>query len=235
MLPPSLLRLLISDRVFKIGSAVKGDLTWIKKQFPQLANHVSFTTIDLKDYCIQRGIIGRKESGTLDSLLAKTAQLYLPKDDTLRRCEEWEAKILRSDLLHYAVKDALGTRMVFEKATELSPLDHVDCESPGGTRVMVLVQEGGEVAAYGKIASFQPNSLGNIRVKVPSRSRLVIDIDTILIPPAAAIFHLSTSPSHSNSKHPTKSGALTLAQLQTSSSSPTFQAVVPVSLLDYDR
>jgi hypothetical protein len=130
------------------------------------------------------------------------------------------------------VKDALVTQVVFEKATELFPLTQVDCESPGGTCVIVLVQKGGEIAAYGKIASFQPNSLGNIHVKVPSRSWLVIDIDTVLIPSAAAILHLSTSQSHS--KHSTKPEALTLAQLQAASSSPTLQAVRPVSLLDYD-
>jgi hypothetical protein len=234
MLPPSLLRLLLSDRVFKIGSAVKADLTRIKKQFSQLANQVSFTTINLKDYCIQRGIITRKESGALDALLAKTLHLYLPKDDTVRRCEEWEAKTLRSDLLHYAVRDVIGSRMVFEKATESSPLDQVNCETPSGTRVMVLVQEGGKIAAYGKIAPLQPTSLGNVRVKVPSRSRLVIDIETVVIPSAAAILHLTAPSSHPNSKH-MKPGALTLAQLQSASSSPTFQAVVPLLLLDFDR
>ena len=66
--------------IFKIGSAVKANLTQIKKQFSQLANHVSFTTIDLKNYCIEQGNIGQKESGILDLLLAKTAQLYLSKD-----------------------------------------------------------------------------------------------------------------------------------------------------------
>ena len=46
------------DRVFKIGSAVKADLTRLKKQFPQLAGQSSFTVIDLKEYVIQRGVIG---------------------------------------------------------------------------------------------------------------------------------------------------------------------------------
>jgi hypothetical protein len=56
----------------------------------------------------------------------------------------------------------------------------------------------------------------------------------LLIPSAAAILHLSAPRSHPNSKH-TKPGALTLAQLQAASSSSTFQAVVPISLLDYDH
>jgi hypothetical protein len=98
---------------------------------------------------------------------------------------------------------------------------------------MVLVQEGGKIAAYGKIAPLQPTSLGNVHVKVPSRSRLVIDIETVVIPSAAAILHLTAPSSHPNLKH-TKPGALTLAQLQSASSSPTFQAVVPLFLLDFD-
>jgi ribonuclease D len=133
MLPPSLLHLLLSDRVFKIGPAVKADLTWIKKQSSQLANQVSFTTINLKDYCMQRGIITWKESGALDALLAKTLHLYLPKDNTVCQCEEWEAKTLHSDLLHYAVRDVIGSQMVFEKATESSPPEQVNCETPSGT------------------------------------------------------------------------------------------------------
>jgi hypothetical protein len=44
--------------VFKVGSSIKGDLTHLKKQFPQLAEQTSFNTIDLKEYTIQRGLIG---------------------------------------------------------------------------------------------------------------------------------------------------------------------------------
>jgi len=70
-LPSSLLRLLINDRVFKIGSAIKGDLTRLKKQFSQLVEQTSFNIIHLGEYAIQRGILQRKESGTLDTLVEK--------------------------------------------------------------------------------------------------------------------------------------------------------------------
>ncbi|KAJ7434441.1 hypothetical protein B0H11DRAFT_2208391, partial [Mycena galericulata] len=62
-LPASLLRLLVSDRVFKIGSRIKGDLTRLRSQFSQLQNLSSFNVIDLKEYSIQRGVIGRKDTG----------------------------------------------------------------------------------------------------------------------------------------------------------------------------
>src|SRR6202044_2523967 len=80
-LPPSLLRFLLSDCAFKIGSAVKGDLTRIKKQFDQLANQTSFNVIDLKEYALHRGILQKKESGSLEALVGKVLGKYLCKDD----------------------------------------------------------------------------------------------------------------------------------------------------------
>ena len=89
-LPSSLLRLLINDRVCKIGSAIKGDSTCLKKQFSQLVEQTSFNIIDLKEYAIQRGILQRKESGTLDTLVDKVIGKFLPKDNTICKSEEWE-------------------------------------------------------------------------------------------------------------------------------------------------
>jgi hypothetical protein len=77
----------VNDRVFKVGSSIKGDLTRLKKQFPQLAEQTSFNTIDLKEYTIQRGLIGRKQSGTLDVLVEKLLGMFLPKDESVRRSD----------------------------------------------------------------------------------------------------------------------------------------------------
>jgi hypothetical protein len=89
----------------------------------------------------------------LDSLLEKTVQMYLSKDDTLQKSEDWEARNLRLDLLCYAALDVFASRLVFKKATKVAPLDRVEYDSPAGTQVVVLVQEGGEIAAYGKIST----------------------------------------------------------------------------------
>jgi hypothetical protein len=61
--------------VFKVGSAIKGDITRLKKQFPQLAEQTSFNTIDLKEYAIQRGIILQKQSGTGFQMRTSEAEL----------------------------------------------------------------------------------------------------------------------------------------------------------------
>ena len=53
-----------------------------------------------------------------------------------------------------------------------------------------MIQEGGNIAAYGRISRSQPSSLGGVRVNVPSKSQLIIDINTVLIPSAAVIFHI---------------------------------------------
>ncbi|KAJ7468909.1 hypothetical protein B0H11DRAFT_2284053 [Mycena galericulata] len=221
-LPAALLRLLISDRVFKIGSRIKGDLTRLQNQFSQLKNVVSFNVIDLKEYSIQRGVIGRKDSGGLDVLVEKILGKYLAKDPSIRRCEEWEARDLHPDLRRYAALDVLASRRVFEEVTKIAPLVRVQHDTAAGTRVALVVQEGGQVAAFG------------IRVAVPSKTRVMVDIDHVLLPSVAAVLHLLPSALNSTSRR-TKSGAYTLGELKESTTDSTFCVVSPISLLQFDR
>jgi hypothetical protein len=165
----------------------------------------------------------------LDILLEKLLGMFLAKDDSIRRSESWELPTLPPRFLQYAVLDVVATRLVFEEASKIAPVEHVQITSPGGTRVGILVQEGGELVAYGVIARDQPQSLGSVRVKVPSKSRLVINVETVLKSSAAAILHLLPS-----QQGKTKSGALTFGQLQEASSSAFFQVVCPLSHLIFD-
>ena len=224
----------MSDRVFKIGSAVKGDLTRIKKQFDQLSNQTSFTIIDLKEYVLRRGILQKNESGSLDSLVEKVLGLFLPKDDILRKNDQWEALPLAPNLIHYAALDVYASHQIFEKATEMVPFDQVTYSTTSGSPVALLVHEGGVVAAYGKVADLQPASLGGVRVQVPTKSRMVVDIETVVIPSAAAILHLLPQ-SLSSFSQKTKAGAYTLGQLHAASSGSTFQVVAPIALLTFDH
>ncbi|KAG6849717.1 hypothetical protein H0H93_006014 [Arthromyces matolae] len=231
-LPPTLLRILISDRVFKIGVSVDGDLSRLKKQFPQLSQQVNFNTIDLKKFCIDRGLIGRKDPASLAKLVEKLHGQRLVKDDNIRRSEEWELHVLSQEHLSYAALDVFASRLTFEKANHMKPLDRVNFDTPGGTRVSIRAQEGGEIVAHGIIASVQPLSLGRVRVKTSTRSRLVIDVTSMLNSSAAMILHVGSGPNTTN----TKSGALTLGQLQAASQSSgtdIFQVVIPVDLLDF--
>ncbi|KAG6825372.1 hypothetical protein H0H92_003927, partial [Tricholoma furcatifolium] len=230
-LPTSLLRFILSAQVFKIGSNIKGDFTRLKKQFTELAEQKSFNVIELKDYCIQRGIIKRGASGSLDTLVEKALHMYLPKDAALRKSEDWESRDLSYDLQNYAALDVYASRMVFEKVTEVTPLKMVSYDTPSGTSVALTMQEGGDAIAYGTIAAVQPGSLGGVRVKTPSKNRLVVDVNTLLNPSAAAILHHMPRLTQSS----TKSGCLTLGQLCAASpSTPQFQVVAPVSLLVFD-
>lgn len=229
-LPQSLLRLLISDQVFKIGSSIKADFTRLKKQFPQLEKQRSFNVIDLKEYCTQRGIIPRKGSGALDILLEKTSGMYLSKDENLRRSEDWETREIRTDLLQYAALDVYASRIVFEKATEIAPPASVDADTAPGTRIVLLVQDGGAPVAYGKVAATQPMSLGHVRVKVPTKSRLVVEIDNLVLPSASATLHLLPGGRHGKAK----AGTYTLGQLRDMSGSDVFQVVASLMHLRLD-
>jgi hypothetical protein len=209
-------------------------LTHIKKQFSQLSNQVAFNVIGLKEYVLQQGILQRKESGSLDALVERVLGLFLPKDDDLRRNDQLELMPLPSNLLNYAALDVYASRLICEKATEMVPFNHVTHNTTLGTAVALLIQEGGNIAAYGKIADPQPKLLGSIRVQVPTKSRLVIDIETVLIPSAAAILHLLPQSSALSSQK-TKAGAYTLCQLHAASSASIFQVVAPTTLLTFDH
>jgi hypothetical protein len=212
-------------------------MTRLEKQFPQLLDHTKTNIIDLKEYCISRGIITRKGSGSLDILCEKTLGLYLEKPDILRKHDRWETGDLSPNLLNYAALDVYTSRLIFEKASERSPIQRLSFDSPPGTAVTLLLQEGGDPIAHGRIAQSQPTSFGSIRVKTPSNNRLVIDIDVILNPSAGLILHTPSNPHYRGRKPSTKSGALTLGELRNLAPGGTvpFQIVSPVTLLDFYR
>ena len=153
----------------------------------------------------------------------------------IRRSDDWEHK-LSQEQLQYAALDLSASRLIFENATKVALVEKPAINTPAGTRIILLAQEGGEPAAYGQIAAFQPTSLAGIRVKVPTKSRLVVEIDTLLKPSVAAILHLAPSTEPLSRSRRTKSSALTLGQLQASSSLENFFMVVtPIMLLEFDR
>lgn len=232
-LPPSLLRLLVSDRVFKIGSGIKGDLTHLRNQFKQLRSCESFTTIDLKDYAIQCGVIQRSTPGSLDVLVEKVLGVYLPKDDDIRKSDDWEEPSLCPGHLRYATNDVFASRLAFDKMSEIAPIGHVSNDTPSGTRVALSTREGGDIVAYGYICAVQPPSLLGIHVQVPTKSRLVIEVDTILQSSAALPLHRIPDTKTGRISR-TKAGCRTLAEIKAISMSDSFKVVAHVKHLTFD-
>ncbi|KAJ7434443.1 hypothetical protein B0H11DRAFT_1938651 [Mycena galericulata] len=116
----------------------------------------------------------------------------------------------------------------------LSATINIRISSARGTRVALLVQEGGEVAAYGKISTVTSTTFQGVRVAVPSKTRVIVDIDQVRLPSAAAILHLLTANATSGARR-TKSSTYTLGQLKEASTDTTFSVVNPVHLLEFDR
>ncbi len=201
-LPSSLLRLLAHDRIFKIGVAIKGDLTRLKKQFPLQLENVSFNTIDLKDYAVQRGVIKRKAKGSLVALVEFVLQAYLPKDENTRISNKWELHSIPPKLLQYAATDIYASHEVFEGLSKLVMVSGVKITTLGGTPVAVLSQEGGASVAYGKISSLQPKTYNGIRVAVPTASRIIVEVHTILSSSSFAPLHKLPNTPSSSSKTP---------------------------------
>ncbi|KAG6875715.1 hypothetical protein C0993_007817, partial [Termitomyces sp. T159_Od127] len=197
---------------------------------------ITFNVIGLKEFCISQDMISRKESGSLDKLAEKVLGVYLVKDDSIRRSEEWEANTLSAGHLQYAALDVFVSHLIFERADLEAPVTQVSHTTPDGTHVVLFVQEGGDVVAHGCIAFQQPTVLGRIRVKTPTHSHLVIDANKVLNPSAAAILHINSGEGSTR----TKANTFTFGQLQAASSSETgvkdvFQVVMPVNLLDFDK
>ncbi|PPQ83785.1 hypothetical protein CVT24_007139, partial [Panaeolus cyanescens] len=229
-LPPSLLRLLVSDRVYKIGVSVRGDLTRLQKQFhAQLQHQQSFTCIDLREYCLCRGIMQRGMPASLDSLLEKVAKMYLSKDDSLRKHNEWERTPLQHEYRNYAALDAYASRLIFESVNRVAPLACIEATTPPGTKVAILDREGGSTVAYGSIPTSQPKTLGSVRVDVRSQNRIVVDVNQVLVPSAAMILHrLPANPNtHRNfTSGRSKVGAYSLGELGKKAGAAPFQIVV---------
>ncbi|KAJ7809665.1 hypothetical protein B0H13DRAFT_2385112 [Mycena leptocephala] len=116
----------------------------------------------------------------------------------------------------------------------MSPLDRVQNDTAPGSRVALLVQEGGEVAAYGKISDVKSTSFMDVRVVIPSNTRVIVEIDDLILPSVGAVLHLLPHAGDSVSRR-TKSGAYTLGQLKEQSPDSTFSVVSPVYLLEFDR
>lgn len=57
--------------------------------------------------------------------MEKVLGLYLPKDDAIRKNEQWEVIPLAPELLHYAALDVFASRLIFERATNIAPFDQV--------------------------------------------------------------------------------------------------------------
>ncbi|KAL0563144.1 hypothetical protein V5O48_018932 [Marasmius crinis-equi] len=176
-LPTSLLQLLTSDRVFKIGSGIKGDLTRLSKQFPQQLGTVrNFCVIDLKDYATHRGKIHRGDDGSLGGLSETVLGCYLPKDDGVRLSEDWEKRTIPPDLLEYATGDVMVSRSIFETLSAIEPIVGVTISTSPDTPIGILSQMGGLVIAWGHISKLQPKAMDGIQVQVPTLSRLVVEV-----------------------------------------------------------
>ncbi|KAK7025723.1 hypothetical protein R3P38DRAFT_2778525 [Favolaschia claudopus] len=215
-----------------IGSSIQGEFTRLKKQFTQLENQ-KINTIDLKQFAIQRALIEKKESGSLDSLAAKFLGVFLSKDPSLRTGENWEQTVISPDLINFAALDVYTSRLIFEKLSETAALECVQHDTPPRTRVALMAREGGEIVAYGQISPIQTSSYAGVRI---TKSRVLVDVDFVVVPSAAAVLHLVV-PSTAGVGAKTRSGALTLAHLRSLSDSPdsSFHLVSPVSLLQFDR
>jgi hypothetical protein len=142
------------------------------------------------------GVIGRKDAGGLDVLVEKVLGEYFSKDPSVRQCEEWEAKDLHSELQRYAALDAFASQMVFEQITKFHSWigsDMMPLRALGWFYLYKRVAK----RLYAAVAAIQPTSFQGIRIDMPSKTRVVVDIDSVRLPSAVAVLHLLPSAANS--------------------------------------
>jgi ribonuclease D len=103
----SLIRILESDKILKVGVAVKQDIG----ELQQLKSFRPSAFVELQEYSSQFGIT--------DNSLKKMAAIVLGKYiSKSQRLSDWEAKQLKMSQLQYAATDAWVSRAIYLKLKE---------------------------------------------------------------------------------------------------------------------
>ncbi len=107
-LPNSLIQILSSNEIFKVGVAIRDDVIALKK----IKKFKQNSFIELQDYVKQFGI----ENFSLQKLTAIVLKFKISKS---KRLSNWESKILSKAQLSYAATDAWASLRVYKELKEI--------------------------------------------------------------------------------------------------------------------
>ncbi|KAF9528873.1 hypothetical protein CPB83DRAFT_894102 [Crepidotus variabilis] len=235
MLPVSLMEMLTSSRVIKIGNQVNNDLSTLQRQFKELQQTKTFATVDLQAFCLQHGVIRPGDSAALQALLVKALGRYMDKKP--HDYHNWEGRTIPKLMLNGAALDAYAIRLIYEKAAAQPLVPLVEFNTQPGTAVSLLGRIGwfNEIVARGVITSPQPNKYDSIEVNTPDRNRLLVDITELVHPDQGAQFYPLPGVHDRHSARRMKPISYTLGQLRSRTGDAPLKVVWPISSLEMSK
>jgi len=148
-LPPNLVHLLQlgADTLVKTGVGIRGDLTLLERDFPELQVD---GWIDIRELARSTEMITEGESATLQALYAKAKSQHVPKVDLIRR-SDWSSE-LSAEQIDYAAKDAFFSLELYDllvKKAHFGQALQKDTDYPG--QPVSIHLKGKPVVAFGRV------------------------------------------------------------------------------------
>ena len=179
-LPSSLLVVLRSKRIHKLGVQVKADLTRLYNDcgFKNSSELPFLGALELGSMAKDRNVTDHARV-SLSDLTALVLRRHLRKDPSLRVSTRWNDPELSSEQETYAALDVYAALAIYEAFSTIPSVGPVTSSTPAGTKVQLMSRVGGLVVAYGYIARHQPKQFDGVNV---SKSRVVITVTSITVP-----------------------------------------------------
>lgn len=179
-LPTSLLVLLRSQRVRKVGVHIKADLTRLYKDCGFLNSHeLPFVgAVELGQMAKERNVTDSTKV-SLSDLAAAVLKRNLSKDLSIRLSTEWDSPSLSEAHQVYAALDAYASWSIFDAFISIPIAGPVTSETPPGTEVQLLSRSGNIPVAYGFVARHQPKQHNGVNV---TKTRTIITVKAIKVP-----------------------------------------------------
>ncbi|THH17937.1 hypothetical protein EUX98_g9038 [Antrodiella citrinella] len=178
-LPGSLLTVLRSSRIKKVGVNIRGDLT-------RLFNDCGFSASDTPfEGDVSLGVMARDRDLTdkatigLADLSTMVLRRFLPKEESIRISTTWDDPNLPPHFWDYAALDVYASWAIYDVLNAVPSAEEITETTRGGTSVKLLASDRKTVVAYGFIAPDRPVTFDRIRV---TKTRAVVNITSIMCP-----------------------------------------------------
>ncbi|KAL6306810.1 hypothetical protein BKA93DRAFT_748185 [Sparassis latifolia] len=163
-LPHTLLVVLRSSQIKKLGVHITGDLTRLFKDCGFKEADISFSgAVELGAMAKDHNAADRTNIGLAD-LVATVLRRYLAKDTSIRVSTSWDSPALSEHQMKYAALDVYAAWAIFEAFSTIPIGQVITANMAAGTRVKLLSCDRSSTAALGFIAPDCPAQFDGVNV-----------------------------------------------------------------------
>ncbi|GBE79021.1 hypothetical protein SCP_0202180 [Sparassis crispa] len=178
-LPYTLLVLLRSPQVHKVGVHIKADFTRLYKdcEFDPTKGDTPFVgAVELGAMAKERKLT-ELANVSLTDLMSIVLHRYLLKDESIRVSTAWDNPELTPEQVSYASLDVYAAWSIFETFSTVSVGQAVTDATSAGTKVKLMSRDRNSIVAYGIITPDRPKKFNSVNV---SKTRVIVNITAIL-------------------------------------------------------